>query len=200
MRTVSFSSDPVQQALAADFIPAVVNTTGTAATGASCKHAPNEQPGTCTPGIGHQNVQCLFLTPEGEIFHVASGHQSPKALAAELDVASRLFAQIKKDPGRARELVADRHRTTLAALGAPDKPGFDNPALDNANPALDMMGMFDGSFRRRKDAQFCVDHPLMSWSALQRQPQLLVGNEKTFFASKSSSSTTPSFFKTCSAY
>jgi len=177
MRTVSFSSDPVQQALAADFIPAVVNTTGTAATGASCKHAPNEQPGMCTPGIGHQNVQCLFLTPSGEIFHVASGHQSPKALAAELDVASRLFAQIKKDPAHAHDLVAERHRTTLAALGAPDQPAFD------------MMGMLDGSFRRRKDAQFCVDHPLMTFAALQRQPQLLVGNERTFLASKSSSST-----------
>jgi len=182
MRTVSFSSDPVQQALAADFIPAVVFTTGSAATGASCKHAPNEQPGMCTPGIGHQNVQCLFLTPDGEIFHVASGHQSPKALAAELDEASGLFAQIKKEPDRARDLVADRHRTTLAAFGAPD-----NHTLDN--PALDMMGMLDGSSRRRKDAQFCIDHPLMSFADLQRRPQLLVGNEKTFFASKSSSST-----------
>ena len=43
MRTVSFSSDPVRQALQTDFVPAVINTTGTPATGASCKHSPREQ-------------------------------------------------------------------------------------------------------------------------------------------------------------
>jgi len=174
MRTVSFSSDPVQESLKTKFVSAVVNTTGTPATGASCKHAPNEQAGMCTPGVGHQNVQCLFLTPDGEIFHVVTGHQSPKAMATELDYAERLFGQMKENPDQARELVADRHRATLTALAGP------------ANFGLDMMpGMLDGSFRRRKDAQFCVDHPLISWNALQRQPQLLVGNEKTFFASKS---------------
>jgi hypothetical protein len=174
MRTVSFSSDPVQETLKTKFVAAVVNTTGSPATGASCKHAPNEQAGMCTPGIGHQNVQCLFLTPEGEIFHAVTGHQSPKALAAELDYAERLFAQMKENPDEARELVVKRHRATLTALG------------DSENGGLNMMaGMLDGTFRRRKDAQFCVDHPLLSWEALQRRPQLLVGNEKTFFASKS---------------
>jgi hypothetical protein len=176
MRTVSFSSDPVQEALKTKVVPAFVNTTGTPATGASCKHAPNEAAGMCTPGIGHQNVQCLFLTPEGEIFHAVSGHQGPKAMAEELDYASRLFAQMKEDPEQARDLVVNRHRATLTALGEPENGG------------LDMMGMLDGSFRRRKDAQFCVDHPLMGWEALERRPQLLVGNDKTFFASKASGS------------
>ena len=178
MRTVSFSSDPVQETLKTKFIAAVVNTTGTPATGASCKHAPNEQAGMCTPGIGHQNVQCLFLTPEGEIFHAVTGHQSPKALAEELTYAERLFAKIKENPEQARELVVERHRATLAALGGPAQFGPDM-----------MTGMLDGSFRRRKDTQFCVDHPLMSWNDLQRRPELLVGNEKTFFASKSGGTT-----------
>jgi hypothetical protein len=176
MRTVSFSSDPVQQALKTKFVPAVINTTGTPATGASCKHSPREQAGMCTPGIGHQNVQVLFLTPEGEIFHVATGHQSPRALAAEFTTAERLFTEMKENPDQARELVVERHLPMLEALGGPENGG------------LNMMGMFDGTFRRRKDAQFCVDHPLMSLKALERRPQLLVGNEKTFFASKASGS------------
>ena len=173
MRTVSFSSDPVRQALQTDFVPAVINTTGTPATGASCKHSPREQPGLCTPGVGHQNVQCVFLTPEGEIFHAVTGHRSPKALADDLDYAARLFARMKAEPDQARDLVIDRHRATLTALGPAENGGFD------------MTSLLDGSFRRRKDAQFCVHHPLMTWESLQRRPQLLVGAEKTFFASKS---------------
>jgi hypothetical protein len=169
---VSFSSDPIRETLNTKFVPTFFNTTGGAATGASCKHAPNEQSGLCTPGVGHQNVQCVFLTPEGEIFHVATGHQSPRALAEELDYAERLFAKMKANPDQARDMVAERHQATLTALGGPAMGGVDL-----------MSGMLDGTFRRKRDAQFCVDHPLMSWEALQRRPQLLVGNEKTFFAS-----------------
>jgi len=176
MRTVSFSSDPVQQALKTKFVPAVLNTTGGPATGASCKHSPREPAGMCTPGVGHQNVQCLFLTPDGEIFHVATGHQNPEMLAEQLATAERLFTEMKEMPDQARELVVKRHLTTLTELG------------DAGRDVFNMMGMFDGTFRRRKDAQFCVDHPLMSLEALERRPQALVGDEKTFFASKSSGS------------
>lgn len=176
MRTVSFSFDGVREALKTKFVPTVINTTGRPATGASFKHAPGEPVGLCTTGVGHQNVQCLFLTPEGEIFHAITGHQGPQALADEMDYAVRLFARIKEQPEEARELVVQRHRGRLAALGAPENGG------------LDMMGMLDGTVRLRNDALFCVKCPLMSWKALERRPQLLVGNENTFFVSRSSSS------------
>jgi hypothetical protein len=172
MRTVSFSSDAVQKSLKTEFVPVVVNITGMPATGASCKHSPREQAGFCPPGVGHQNVQCLFLTPDGEIFHAVTGHQSPQALADELDNAARLFAKMKENPDQARETVAESHRDALAAAGPAKAPG------------VDVMGLFGGSFRRRKDAKFCIDHPLISWQDLQRRPQLLVGDESTFFISK----------------
>ena len=144
------------------FVPAVINTTGKPATGASFKHAPSDQAGLCTTGIGHQNVQCLFLTPEGEIFHAITGHQGPQALADEMDYAAKLFTRMKVQPEETRELVVQRHRARLTAMGVPENRGFD------------MMRILDGAFRLRNDAQFCVDHPLMSWLELERRPQLLV--------------------------
>src|SRR5262245_55323216 len=91
MRTVSFSSPKVQDALTQDFVCAVINTEGDPTAGTSCAHSPTDKPGPCTRGLGHQNVQCLFLTPKGEILHAACGHLDAEDMEQEIAFAHKLF-------------------------------------------------------------------------------------------------------------
>lgn len=117
MRTVSFSSDKVRKLLNDDFQCATVNTDGDPTAGMSSAHAPGDSCGRCSRGIGKQNVQCLFLTPKGNIFHVASGFVGPKDLEKELRFALQLHKDIRKKPESAKGLVAARHRARLKTLG-----------------------------------------------------------------------------------
>ena len=116
MRTVSFSSDPVHDSLTDDFVCYALNTEGDPSAGSSMAHAPTDTPGHCTQGIGKQNVQCLFLTPDGEVFHTASGFQSPEELSEHLETASTLFAAIQERPDHADRIVHDVHQEQLDEL------------------------------------------------------------------------------------
>ena len=70
-----------------DFVCATINTEGDPTAGASVGHAPTDSCGSSFRGIGRQNVQCLFLTPKGEIFHVASGFRGADDLESVAGVA-----------------------------------------------------------------------------------------------------------------
>lgn len=117
MRTVSFSSDKVKSLLNDKFHCATINTDGDPTAGSSSAHAPTDSCGRCARGIGKQNVQCLFLTPKAEIFHVASGFIGPKDLARELSYALKLYDGIRKKPESAKKLVALSHRNRLKEFG-----------------------------------------------------------------------------------
>jgi hypothetical protein len=120
MRTVTFSSDNVRNHLNNNFVCTMVNTTGDPSAGASCKHAPTDTPGPCSRGIGHQNVQSLFLTPAGEIFHAASGYLSAEDMDKELSFGSDLYALMKRTPAQARQIVTQAHARRLKELGYSD--------------------------------------------------------------------------------
>jgi len=91
MRTVSFSQPQVNQTLSNDFVCFTTSTEGDPSAGQSIRHRPKDPAGPCVRGNGQQNVQTLFLTPEGEIFHAASGYLAPEDMLAELEYARELF-------------------------------------------------------------------------------------------------------------
>jgi hypothetical protein len=117
MRTVSFSSDPVRSLLKSDFVCATINIDGDPTAGASLAHAPTDSCGPSSRGIGRPNVQCLFLTPDGKILHVASGYVGPKDLKREIQFAKDVFAAVRKSPRNAKAVVAAMHARRLKALG-----------------------------------------------------------------------------------
>lgn len=117
MRTVSFSADPVQKLLKDDFVCATINIDGDPTAGASLAHAPTDSCGSSSRGIGRPNVQCLFLTPTGEIFHVASGYVGPRDMAKEIGFAKKTFDAIQKSPENAKKLVSTMHAARLKELG-----------------------------------------------------------------------------------
>ena len=121
MRTVSFSQPEISRQLNRDFVCFTTSTEGDASAGESIRHRPNDPAGTCIRGNGQQNVQTLFLTPEGEIFHVISGYVSPEELSVELQFASKLFAALKKVPTNDRpNFIAEAHRSRLQQMGFSD--------------------------------------------------------------------------------
>jgi len=229
MRTVTFSSDSVRRSLNSDFVCTLINTTGDPTAGTSCKHAPTDAPGPCSRGIGHQNVQCLFLTPAGEIFHAASGHLDPVEMEKELAFAKETYSLMKRNPAQARQIDAQAHVRRLKELGyseaeirqprqhffggsglvlfgqqneptrdantrRPDGrqqgffPGLGGqqgffPGLGNGGNIFDQM--FEAQSKRIvfNDHKFSIEHPLLPMNEFLRQPQLLVGHEKTSFMS-----------------
>lgn len=207
MRTVSFSSAPVRKKLNDDFVCYVINTEGDASAGSSQGHAPRDAPGMCAEGIGNQNVQTLFLTPAGEIFHTASGYRGPQEFLAELNFADKLFEQIREKPQQAQQLIRTSHRNRMKLAGYTDdvldrRPSPLNPFADmleamprqtqssgQRNAPFDMKRMndefFSGKTRmaRLLDYRFVNDHPLMPFDKFERNPRLLVGNATTAFAS-----------------
>lgn len=211
MRTVSFSPASVRQKLNNDFVCHVINTDGDASAGSSQAHAPTDSPGMCAEGIGNQNVQTLFLTPEGEIFHTASGYRGPEELLSELEFATTLFEQIRRQPQQAQQLVRTSHRKKMQADGFTDevldrKSSAMNPFADmqlgqpnmfqkaggqsgQSGAPFDMKRMndnfFAGKTRQSKllDYRFANEHPLMPFEDFENNPRLLVGNATTAFAS-----------------
>ncbi len=201
MRTVSFSEPQVQDLLNNQFVCAFTNTQGDPTAGGSIDHRPKDPAGDCVRGNGKQNVQTLFLTPAGEIFHVATGFLSERDLLAEIQFAGELFQSMRQSNAAPRSLVADAHRQRLAQLG------FSQQEIDSENEFeafLTMPGFtataggpqgfqfsqnpFQGFVRARvlADNQFSIRHPLWNWEALERDPTLLVGSGTSFFASSSS--------------
>ncbi|MCH2184130.1 MAG: hypothetical protein MK108_19195, partial [Mariniblastus sp.] len=171
-------------------------------------HQPGEPAGPCIRGNGKQNVQSLFLTPSGEIFHVATGFLSPEDLLAEAEFALHLFQELKQDGQDDRERVIDAHQQRM------ESAGFSPAEIANSNPLTQVMGqmsnfangnlatgrpiqsptgagqIFAAMIRRQflQDQLFTIEHPLMSWQQLERDPTSLVGNGQSFFSSSSSGS------------
>ena len=212
MRTVTFSNRKVQDLLNNNFVNTFSNTTGDPTAGKSINHAPDDQAGNCVRGNGKQNVQTLFLTPEGEIFHAVTGFLSSPDIASEILFASELFKQIEES-NDATEMVVSQHRLRLS------DEGFTEEQIDEQSPMalMRMMssqmgrsntsgsGSMSGSgsrnmrngrpdpfaaFSKRQfltDNKFSIQYPLLNIEDFESDPTKLVGNGKSFFASSSSS-------------
>lgn len=206
MRTVSFSNRKVQNLLNNNFVNTFSNTTGDPTAGMSINHAPGDRAGNCVRGNGKQNVQTLFLTPEGDIFHAATGFLSSPDIVSEILFAGELFKQIEESDD-ATETVVNQHRMRLS------DEGFTADQIDDQSPlaAMRMMssqmgqsmisGMSSGNMRNRRpdpfaafskmqfftDNKFSIQNPLLNIEDFESDPTKLVGNGKSFFASSSSS-------------
>ena len=201
MRTVSFSDRRVQNQLNRHFVNTYTDLTGDPTAGSSFKHRPSDPVGSCIRGNGKQNVQTVFLTPDGEIFHVATGFLSPDDLLQEITFARQLFSRLNSGDSQADRIVADTHRKRLAEEGFSDASissprGMElmdmirNNQFAGSNPAMNSPnGVFSGFIKTQflSDNKFCIEHPLLPAESLERNPALLVGNGKSFFGSSSSS-------------
>lgn len=212
MRTVSFSSPEVRNILNRQFINVFTDTTGDPSAGRSIGHAPREPAGFCIRGNGKQNVQTLFLTPAGEIFHVATGFLSPEDLVTEAEFALQVYGRMQEETSRPRDVVVETHRQRLEQAGFTSDQirsrnpmeammaGMAMPAMGSLTPTRsgtgipgNMNDVFSGLIRNQflGDNRFSMDYPLMSRRALQADPTRLVGNGQSFFSS-SASGTMPS--------
>ncbi len=203
MRTVTFSTPQIQNAIANDFVALNSNIEGDPLAGESVGHAPHEQPGDCIRGNGRQNVQTIFLTPDQEIFHVATGFLSPGDMYQELQFALKLFAGLQREQDNRFDLVRVAHQQRL---GIPVTPGGSGGGLAMPRQSIDELvrAMQQGRGSSLKagsrnplqpftdlftaqDQQYMVRHPLISRQAFESDPGDLVGRGKTFFSSSKSS-------------
>jgi hypothetical protein len=204
MRTVSFSSPDVQKILSDQFICARINTTGEPTAGASFSHAPSDPPGPCLRGNGQQNIQLIFLTPQGELFHTLTGYIGPEDLADELKFALATYEALQGQPRDRKQVVRDAHGKYLQKLGYAEAE-INRPADDplGGMPAGNMLGgnilggmvpafaqgsfapgkMFEGFLRGQvlSDHRFAMRYPLLPWKRFK--PEMLVGTGKSFFGS-----------------
>lgn len=215
MRTVSFSQPQVQSILSRDFVCFTTSTEGDPTAGESIRHRPSESPGTCLRGNGQQNVQTLFLTPDGRIFHAVSGYIAPDDLLGELKFAQDLFAVLKVMPAEEQaEAVKLAHRERLEQLQ------FTPEQIDSVGPnigfGMDLSVMLPNmnlgnlpspqkerprdnrrlpsatdpmsAFARGQilnDHKYCLNHPLTPAPKFDRDPTPLIGSGKSFFMSSS---------------
>lgn len=206
MRTVSFSQPQTRRFLNQNFVNTFDNTTGDPTSGKSIWHQPGDPSGMCIRGNGKQNVQTLFLTPSGNIFHVATGFLSPDDLLAESKFAFQLYQKLNREPQIDGNDVVEAHRHRIETAGYPKKN------VQQASPVAQMMKQgfpqvsgnvikdvpFFGSNRPGnfmdlmirqqilQDQKFSIQYPLMSWEQFERDPKTLVGNGQSFFSSSSS--------------
>ena len=209
MRTVSFSEPSVQNLLNRNFVNTFSNTRGNPTAGQSINHRPSDPAGFCIRGNGQQNVQTIFMTPEGEIFHVATGFLSADDLIDEANFALTLFDDMKqnRDSNNA-SLVAQSHRNRLKQLGFDDSDINDVSGMSRimkmannlgSGSRVPMGGRQSGNlvpggdvfqpFIERQiigDHQFSIKYPLITGAQLEQDPAKLVGNGQSFFASSSS--------------
>ena len=217
MRTVSFSDSKVRNLFNNRFVNTFTNTQGDPTAGQSIKHRPNESPGPCIRGNGKQNVQTIFMTPQCEIFHVATGYQSADDLLTESEFALNLFDKIKSASKLEKsQQVVNAHQqrlgksvpSTREPLGEfnglvsrlmPGQGSF-RPGSQTRNPLLGQSNFRPGSQTRNglpgqnvlgqftqmgvdDDQRFSIQHPLMTYRELERDPTKLVGSGSSFFAS-----------------
>jgi hypothetical protein len=191
MRTVSFSNKSVRRLLNQEFVNTYTNTTGDPTAGKSICHSPDDLPGHCERGVGGQNVQTIFMTPEGKIFHAANGYLSPEDLLAEIKFAKGLFAQIKGAEGGAERLVREAHRERLGELGFSKEEIADALSGDPFR-RVDLIGNFEGGnifAGKTKEAiltgnAFSIKHPMMDYQDFEADPTVLVGKGSTSFVSQ----------------
>ena len=208
MRTVSFSQPQTRRYLNQNFVNTFNNTTGGPTSGKSIWHQPGDPSGTCIRGNGKHNVQTLFLTPSGNIFHVATGFLSSEDLLAESKFAFQLFHKLNQAPQIDDNHVVEAHRNRLESVGYP------GTNVQQANPLVQMMkqgfpqaggnvikgvpflgstktgNVLDLMIRQQffQDQKFSMQYPLMSWEQFERDPTTLAGNGQSFFSSSSSGS------------
>ena len=211
MRTVSFSNPKVAKNLNEHFVSTFTNTYGDPTSGMSIKHSPGDTPGQCIRGNGKQNVQTIFMDPQGRIFHVATGYLGPEDLYEEMDFAHRLFEEMKNS-SEPENLVAESHRRRLKEAGFNDQQIDSQPLMNMAmmtglpgSSTRNLTGLPGSTTRNRppnrspggafdflvqgqilSDNQFPIRYPMINQEELQRNPALLVGNGKSFFASSGS--------------
>jgi len=150
------------------------------------------------------------MTPDGEIFHVATGYLDPKDLIEELEFACEVFDSMQKNPKNCQQIVANAHEQRLRRLGF--KPNeiaaADNQMTDllmsGCNPqdiginvpkpqdfGVNLQGpgatLFQDVGRQRilKDNKFAMNNPLLPKKEFEKNPQSLVGRHKSFFGSNS---------------
>ncbi|MFK7822147.1 MAG: hypothetical protein AB8G99_25855 [Planctomycetaceae bacterium] len=177
MRTVSFSPANIRETLKTEFVCHTINTEGDPSAGQSHAHAPNDKAGSVTDGVANQNVQLLFLTPNGEIFHTVSGFRGPDALAEELSFSIGLFNQIQEDPKSAKELVQVVHQTRQRSTSQRSSRSRPRPRRRSGG----------GSIRRslQLDYTFAEKYPMLAMSEFEKNPRLLVGTGTSMFVSGS---------------
>lgn len=206
MRTVSFSSPDVQKKMNQDFVCVAVNTEGDPSAGSSQAHAPADRAGQCAPGIGNQNVQMIFMTPDRRIFHTASGFHDAKALEREMEFAEDLFEKIQKSPRLAERVVREDHHDQMI------KAGYSPQTLQRASQLVSPFGRLQAGITgfprtsqpsrsdmpinifarkteqtRMLDYQFSQKYPMLAWDQFEENPRLLVGEAVTAFASGNAS-------------
>lgn len=214
MRTVSFSNQRVRNAMNNQFTCCYTNTAGDPTAGASFSHAPADAPGPCGRGAGRQNVQTIFMTPRGEIFHVSTGYLDAGDLLEEADFARTLYAELRRTKADEGRLVESAHHRRLRQLGFQDREIASRDSmlgdmlLSGPNPqdfgiqlpsvtklAGVSFGGRDGDpfsdvarRRRLQDHKFVMARPMMSYEQFQQDPRSLVGHHNSFFGSHSAMS------------
>lgn len=198
MRTVSFSDSRVRKLLNEEFVCLRLNTRGDPTAGESFSHAPRDSAGPCLRGNGRQNVQILFLTPDGEIFQVLTGFVGPDDLHSELQFALATYGKLDRPQKDKRAAVRDAHIAYLQQRGYSnaeiERPADNLPALfASVVPHLPTGGddnvtfdsVLDDITRSHVlvDHRFAIEHPLLPIASFK--PETLVGNGKSFFGSTS---------------
>lgn len=188
MRTVSFSDPDVRNLLNQNFVNTYSDTTGDPTAGQSIWHAPDDPAGACIRGNGRQNVQTLFLTPEGEIIHAVTGYVSAEDLAGEIEFAQSLFDEIQEASDSPEAVVRRAHERRMTEWG------FDEDEIANGRglgAVLPILGggddLLKGMIERQvlADHRFSIEHPLMGYREFEKDPSTLVGKGGSFFSSKS---------------
>ena len=218
MRTVSFSNAQVQDVLKREFVCCSTNTQGDRSAGASLAHAPTDPPGPCGRGAGRQNIQVVFLTPEGNVFHVVSGYLDADSLLDEITFARETWLELKGADSEAKDVVKSKHRHRLGSLGYTDREirevgtpnfelrlkgrspadlGFEFPKL----PGLELPGDTPLPFgedlsrlRTLKDHHYAMHHPLIPYRQFDQNVSELVGEGSSFFGSHSALNGIPEGF------
>ncbi len=205
MRTVSFSNEAVREALNNDFTSIYTDTTGDPSAGHSFAHSPDELPGNCGFGAGRQNVQCIFMTPKQEIFHVAGGFRSGEDLAKEVEFAKSVYSKLQDaSENEAAQVVTDCQVARMKERGFSRKEiesgSVGMMAMMPKNAGMDFApedlgietgaDMFDNMIDQRvmNDSQFVARNPLVSRETFEANPEALVGHGKSFFGSNSAMS------------
>lgn len=195
MRVGSYAHPDVQALIRTRFVPLSQNMEKLAGAGSSVGHLLNDPPGICTSRIAHQNCQALFLTPQREIFHAATGYLSPAELVAEMQFALGLFGEMQKRPKHARRLVVESHRNRLKQLGftendlqTPTDPlrrFFAESGIPAGGVGANVGEVFQQIARQRvlADHRYLLNYPLISQSDFERDPAPLVGSDDFFFQS-----------------
>ncbi len=198
MRTVSFSPNTVRSKLAQEFVCTFTNTEGTALTGGSFAHAPHDVPGHCHRGAGQQNVQVIFMTPSGNLFHVATGFLPAETLLGEIEFALSTFEMLEEtglgsqDQREAKNALIETLTKRLRDVG------YSRSELATAlQPAVQIgpssvrvtsRSIAGGDARQclLRDATYVMRHALIHYSQFEQDPGELVGHHKSFFGSRGS--------------